>query len=340
VSKLRRALDDNVQGPAYIETIPKRGYRLIAEVSSAASTIESGQGRQLSWIAAVLAVLVALLAVSFVVDRRSSDTGQSDTELLVSRADDFYMRFTQADNAAAIDLYERAIAREPEHGRAHAGLANALVQRVIRWPGDGTGVSSLSDALAGGLNETPQARELLSRATSLAERAVRLAPDDSAALKARGLVLATSGRLDEARKDYERAIALDGDAWEPLINLGELAQLEDDLPAAIEFYTRAYEVMQRLYDREPQRIGPWHAPLGVVIGKLHENAGDLQGAEAWYRRILRLSPYDPQATARLALILAAAGDLREAQSLCRNLIAAGSRHAACDEMLARSAVGP
>ena len=44
--------------------------------------------------------------------------------------------------------------------------------------------------------------------------------------------------------------------------------------------------------------------------------------------------------ARTALILAAAGDLREAQSLCRNLIAAGSRHAACDEMLARSAVGP
>ncbi|WP_348672961.1 transcriptional regulator, partial [uncultured Abyssibacter sp.] len=32
VSKLRRALGDRTQAPAYVETIPKRGYRLIAEV--------------------------------------------------------------------------------------------------------------------------------------------------------------------------------------------------------------------------------------------------------------------------------------------------------------------
>ena len=169
---------------------------------------------------------------------------------------------------------------------------------------------------------------------------MELAPDDPKTLKALGLVLATSGQLDDAREQYERAIALNDDAWESLVNLGELAKLEGNLPAAAEYFTRGYEVMQRLYDREPQRIGPWHASLGVIIGKTHETMGNLQEAEAWYRRILRLSPYDPEATARLAQILAASGDLREALSLCRNLVAVGSSHEACDELLARSATNP
>ena len=37
VTKLRRALADQARAPAYIETIPKRGYRLVAEVATLAA---------------------------------------------------------------------------------------------------------------------------------------------------------------------------------------------------------------------------------------------------------------------------------------------------------------
>ncbi|MEL7448933.1 MAG: tetratricopeptide repeat protein [Pseudomonadota bacterium] len=339
VSKLRGALDDDAKQPAYIETIPKRGYRLIAEVSSEQPS--SGESRQLKpWLIAGVAVLFAALAGVLLVGGGEEGTTPSDTELLAGRADDFYMRFEQADNAAAIDLYERVIAREPEHARAHAGLASALVQRVIRWPEGLPGLASLTDALEQGYNETPQALELLERARLLAERGVELAPDDPKTLKALGLVLATSGRLEEARGHYERAVAANDDAWESLINLGELAESSGDLPAAVDYFTQSYEVMQRLYDREPQRVGPWHAPLGNHIAGMHNAMGNLQEAEAWYRRILRLSPYDAAATGGLAQILAASGDLRQALSLCRNLVTVGSSDETCDVLLAKSATSP
>lgn len=340
VSKLRSALADDVRNPSYIETVPKRGYRLIAAVSTTDSPSAGGRRSSLPWIAGLALVLVVAATVLLLLERGAEDTSPPEAELLANRADDFYMRFTQADNEAAIELYERVIAMAPEYARAQAGLASALVQRVIRWPDGRPGAATLGAAVAAGLTETPQARELLARAESLAERAVRLAPDDADALKALGLVYSAAGRFDDARRQYERAIALDGDAWEPLINLGELAQLGDDPASAVDYYTRAYEIMQRLYDREPQNIGPWHASLGVVIGKLHEKMGNPEEAEVWYRRILRLSPYEPEATARLAMILAAAGDLREALSLCRKLQAVGSGHALCDELLARSASTP
>ena len=93
-------------------------------------------------------------------------------------------------------------------------------------------------------------------------------------------------------------------------------------------------------------VGPLHHPgvsdvsIGAVIAQTHADIGNLEEAEVWYRRILRLSPYEPDATAGLALILAEAGDLRQALTLCRNLQAAGSGHPACDELLENAATIP
>ncbi|MFK8029104.1 MAG: winged helix-turn-helix domain-containing protein [Gammaproteobacteria bacterium] len=338
VSKLRSVLNDSAKRPAYIETVPKRGYRLIADVKTmAAKSTEASKFRLKS--IALTCVLVAVSA-AILVNFGFQDRMQSESNLLLNRANDFYMRFNQTDNAAASSLYERVIAEQPNNAKAHAGLANTLVQRVIRYSNGAEGASSVSAALERGLNKTTRARELLARAQQLAERGVQLAPNNPRTRKALGLVLSSSGQLQLAREQYEEATALDKDAWESLINLGELAQIEGNDDAAIDYFSRGYEAMQRRYDSEPQRIGPWHAPTGVLIARLHTEQGDLQDAEVWYRRILRLSPYQPEATAGLAHILAASGDLRDALSLCRNLYAAGSAHKSCEELLAKSTASP
>jgi DNA-binding winged helix-turn-helix (wHTH) protein/TolB-like protein/cytochrome c-type biogenesis protein CcmH/NrfG len=64
VIKLRRALGDVPEKPAYIETIPKRGYRLIAPVvRSDSKSAKADRARRLPWIAGA-AVVTTLLAAA------------------------------------------------------------------------------------------------------------------------------------------------------------------------------------------------------------------------------------------------------------------------------------
>lgn len=77
IGELRRALDDNRAAPTYVETIPKRGYRLIAEVQ-VLSPVESGRnaphetepqasfpGTALARRAGIAAVLIIVAAFAF-----------------------------------------------------------------------------------------------------------------------------------------------------------------------------------------------------------------------------------------------------------------------------------
>lgn len=333
VSKLRNALGDDAKQSRYVETIPKRGYRLIAPIAEPHADGASNHSR---WVLVAASLLLSVLAIVLFGEFRTNTPQTVAGDDLVTRADDFYMKFNQPDNAAASALYERALAENPGNALAHAGLASTLVQRVIRYPADGNGAISLTAALDQGLNRSATAEALITRARQLADRGVTLAPQDPRTHKALGLVLSVAGELGAARASYEQAIAIDPSAWEALVNLGELSKLAGRREEAIEYFTRAYESMQILYDEAPQRIGPWHAPLGVIVAQLETARGNRQGAEVWYRRILRLSPYQPDATAGLAQILAGTGDLREALSLCRNLMAVGSRHANCDELISKS----
>jgi len=86
VAELRQALEDNAHEPRYIETIPKRGYRLIAAVEfaeepaprgspaspaptpnplAAPGQVTSRRARWLVLVTAGLLLLVALLAAAF-----------------------------------------------------------------------------------------------------------------------------------------------------------------------------------------------------------------------------------------------------------------------------------
>lgn len=59
VAEIRKALDDDAQAPRYIETIPKRGYRLIAEVDLEARSART-RPAWLMWAALVIALAVAV----------------------------------------------------------------------------------------------------------------------------------------------------------------------------------------------------------------------------------------------------------------------------------------
>jgi DNA-binding winged helix-turn-helix (wHTH) protein len=62
ISLIRKALEDEASAPQYIENIPKRGYRFIAQVRevdpSTGATVNPGTGRRKAWIAMSLAVVL------------------------------------------------------------------------------------------------------------------------------------------------------------------------------------------------------------------------------------------------------------------------------------------
>lgn len=80
IAELRRLLGDDARAPRYIETIRKRGYRLIAEVGPAASpsagasasTVPRPPGRRGRWLAAASAALLGVLALAWYATERTT----------------------------------------------------------------------------------------------------------------------------------------------------------------------------------------------------------------------------------------------------------------------------
>lgn len=296
VFKLRKALDDDPHSPRFVETVPKRGYRLIVHPT----------------------------------------TKIRENDMLVRRAGEFYFQFTRTDNEAAIMLYERAIAANPHDVAALAGLANGFVQRAVRWLGADNNVPprrTLREALSSGVLSSPEALELLSRAQALAERAVAIAGQSAAALKALGFVLAASERFTEARALYGRALASDSAAWGVLINLADLDDLEGHPVSALQNLERAFAVMTGVYHDEIALVRPWYAALGTLIAERHMALGQSSEAQDWYRRVLTYSPVHEAATAGLATLLAAGGDVAAARQLCTDLVARIGHSQACAHLI-------
>lgn len=323
VSKLRKSLDDDPKAPRYIETISKRGYRLIAPVGPSMARREPSRKPSWVWAAATGGGMIAIIVAISALGVLRNPTSPDNSAALIERAQDAYFQYTRTDNETAIALYERVLAREPKNTAASAGLARALVQRVLRWPNrpgepDFTR-TTLGEALADGRTDTPTAQALLDRAHGLARSAADQAPNNADVWQALGLTLAARRDFDGAEASYRRALSIDADAWGALINLGDLNDIRGAPQHALPLYARAYEAMERAYAREPQRIRPWQAEVGILIAERHLAAREAAQAETWFRRVLSQSPLNESATAGLAQLLQARGEAVAARELCASL---------------------
>ena len=364
--KLRKALGDDAKAPVHIETLPKRGYRLIASVQAAPSAIYAsaqvdspadalpsskrtvGTTR---WRGVLTATAVSLSVSALVVFWRDAPPKNAPTEVLEQRAVDFYGNYSRADNEAAIALYERILAADADRVSALAGLASALTQRVMRWPQvpesapksapDSEPVqqpsyTNLSDALRAGHMQSAQAQKVLARAKLLAERALALEPKHTLALRSLGLVLSAQGQLVAALSQYDTALAVDADAWGVLINRSEVLSLLGRETAALDSLVAAFAAMTRRYQADRMQIQPWYAELAVLIGQRLEAQDRSIESEAWYRRALTHTPLHAQATGALAKLLRKSGREPESRALCQELLERIGENPDCARLLANS----
>jgi len=197
VSRLRRALGETPQR-RYIETSPKRGYRLVLDASPAAHAgrSEAGGGQVPEKAAALAAQGRAALGAPFA-------AGQAQARL----------------------YFEAAVREAPGWAPAHVGLAEALAAQQLAGQGAG-GASLLAAAKASaqaavGLDPTlARGWSALGLVTLLADRdfaaadealrrAVALDPELASAHGHRAFAFAATGQFVEAERESRRAVALE-----------------------------------------------------------------------------------------------------------------------------------
>jgi len=295
VFKLRTALRDGPDRSFAVETIPKRGYRLVETAAGRGEA--AGRPRPLRW--RVRAVAAAVLLAAAGLGASLSAPGRADgRQQTIERARDAYFQYSLEENEAAAELFERVLAENPHDAQALAGLSSVVVQRLLRWPGGRelkvTG-SRLQAALRSGRLGGRSEKAQLGWALVLAQRAVSSDPGDPEVQRSYGLALAALNRRAEAAAAYDRAMAADPRAWGAMINRADLFDLEGRPEAAVEVLERAYDSMDGAYRDQPARVRPWLAAVGTDVARRHLALGDRGSALRWYRRTLHDNPQAAEA---------------------------------------------
>jgi TolB-like protein len=183
--------------------------------------------------------------------------------------------------AAAIALFERAVALDIESVAAQSWLAIELTARVL-------------DLMAG------TAAADVMRAEALAERAVAASPRSPLARFAKGQVLRAQHRYDDAILEYETAIALNRNWANAYSHLGWCKFMTGSMEALIP----AQEQAIRLSPRDPQ-IGLYYGRIGLV----HLLQSRTAEAILWLERARNAAPALPRVRSWLSSAYALNGEI-------------------------------
>ena len=297
ISRLRAALGAD-RDHRYIETVPKRGYRLAAPLAAGDFVAPEPESRERSE------------AARLVIQARALLSGGAPTALPQARL-----------------YFETAIASDPQSAEAQAGLAETLFAQHMAGQAAATTLLAaaraaahaavgLDPASAAGWSVLGYARLVVDRDFAKADealtRAITLAPAAAGPRRARAFALTAASRLVEAERTAREALALDPLA---LATRGGLLQI---LLTARRYRQAAIEA-QAMIDLAAQSPEAWYSlgwarVLGGAVGEgvtalLHGLA--LWGVDETHRTPLQTA----FAEYGLAGLCAAGADLFETQQV-------------------------
>jgi tetratricopeptide (TPR) repeat protein len=187
------------------------------------------------------------------------------TDFYPSEAGLGYVNLAKKDHESAAEHFDRAIVVNPRYVPALVGRGEALLALGQR----DMALKSLEAAVVA----DPNLGALRNRIAVLRTRGQQ--EDVAAARKA-----AESGRVDDARAAYERAIAASPDSPFLYRELADVHRRQGNLDAALQQATRAAE------------LDPTDVRAQVLIGEIHEARKDVPRAIAAYGSALALEPND------------------------------------------------
>jgi adenylate cyclase len=226
---------------------------------------------------------------------------------------------TSTDRAEAVACFQRAIQRDPNFGRAYAGLARAWNLRVREGELEWSVVSEYAEPPARrALELAPASAEshatmsdvhgLLDRfpeSIAEAEKAIEINPNLAEAHESLGRQKSSLGRLEEGREAYRRAYELDPLSVDPILNYAWVAQLagkEEEAREVLESLDRRHPNDPRIYDGKAE---------------FYALKGDLVTCERLLREALLRDPHEPTLRTDLATVLARTGRRAEAEEELR-----------------------
>lgn len=190
----------------------------------------------------------------------------------------------------SIDLFQRAIERDPTFALAHAGLGDAYwmqyqttrdqnwtvkardaIAEALRLDGSQPLVRLSLASLYDGIGKSPQAMDEL-------RRLVAEFPDVDQAHRLLGQLLVESGDKTAGVLELEKAIALRPSLWRNFYTLGYAHSITGAFGKAANAYERA-TILQ-----------PDNAQAVQALGTAYDQVGDLARALRYYRHALELAP--------------------------------------------------
>jgi adenylate cyclase len=137
------------------------------------------------------------------------------------RGRQYFYAWNRRDSLRAIDMYQRAIAQDPEYAMAWAGLADAYAMRYRFLEADA---------------------QYAAKALETSEQALQLDPESAEAHASRGLALYINKRAAEAEQHFETAILISANAFEPYFLFGACSSSQGNYLKATRLYLRAAEI--------------------------------------------------------------------------------------------------
>jgi Tfp pilus assembly protein PilF len=290
----RKALGE--AGAGTIETLPRRGYRLLAAAP---------RPRRYGWAAAAAALLFAILAgTAFAVTPRTrNETAFPSQALQAYNLGTYYLRMrTDVAASHAQSEFETAIRIAPDRAAGYAGLAQAYIIEAIEHAGRRNALLTRAEAAARlALDRDPRssvAQTALAAAAFVAvetadatrgrraldiDRAFRTAiaydPDDATARAYYGAFLLDSGAVDESFVQLRRAVDLDPTLSYANVLVAKAALLRHDAPMAIHYATEALGFGTS--DKDEALL---------TLGRAYDEAGRPQAALQAFRELARYAP--------------------------------------------------
>lgn len=178
----------------------------------------------------------------------------------------YFYALTRRDSLRAIEMYERAIARDPKYAAAWAGLADAYSMRYRFLEADDIYVAKALDASA---------------------HALQLDPESAEAHASRGLALYISKQPGEAERHFETAILISANSFETYFLYGACCSSQRNYEKAARLYVRASEISPADYlplvylaqaysemGRKKDELEVRRRSIGLIRRALEANPGD------------------------------------------------------------------
>lgn len=201
ICELRRCFGDDAKNPEYIQTVPKRGYRLIAPIRTESDKQAMGGERRppnrfwkaLALLAAWTAILLIVLVSGHQVGIRSGEvvlvSAKPEANQEYLRAKYLLSKKTKEGWQAAVKHFEEAIRLDPQFAGGYLGLAESYLEQSEGF-------------------DTIPASEGYPRAREAALKALDLQPDIAGAHAMLAVIESANLRFQNAGREYEKALAL------------------------------------------------------------------------------------------------------------------------------------